>query len=256
MPDLSTSPPVAGPHPVRAPRGSTISCRSWLTEAAFRMIQNNLDPEVAENPDELVVYGGIGQAARNWEVLRRDPRGAAAPRRRRVAAGPVRQARRRLQDAPRRAARADRQLEPRAAVGDVGALQRARPQGPHDVRPDDRGLVDLHRLAGHRAGHVRDVRRGGAPALRRRPRRPVDPHRRARRHGRRAAARGDLAGASMLAIECHQSRIDMRLRTRYLDEQASDLDEALARIAAHARKTGAPSRSACSATPPRSCPRS
>src|SRR4026209_2611159 len=52
---------------IRAPRGTQLSCRSWLTEAPFRMIQNNLDPEVAENPAELVVYGGIGRAARNWE---------------------------------------------------------------------------------------------------------------------------------------------------------------------------------------------
>src|SRR3979409_982763 len=54
---------------VRSPRGSTLTCRSWLTEAPFRMIQNNLDPEVAENPAELVVYGGIGRAARNWECF-------------------------------------------------------------------------------------------------------------------------------------------------------------------------------------------
>ena len=54
---------------VRAPRGDKLTCRSWLTEAAFRMIQNNLDPEVAENPAELVVYGGIGRAARNWECF-------------------------------------------------------------------------------------------------------------------------------------------------------------------------------------------
>ena len=54
---------------IRAPRGSELSCRSWLTEAAYRMIQNNLDPEVAENPAELVVYGGIGRAARNWECF-------------------------------------------------------------------------------------------------------------------------------------------------------------------------------------------
>ena len=52
---------------IRAPRGSELSCRSWLTEAAYRMIQNNLDAEVAENPQELVVYGGIGRAARDWE---------------------------------------------------------------------------------------------------------------------------------------------------------------------------------------------
>ena len=54
------------PRTVRAPRGSQLTCKSWLAEAAFRMIQNNLDPEVAERPEELVVYGGRGQAARNW----------------------------------------------------------------------------------------------------------------------------------------------------------------------------------------------
>src|SRR5690349_22747052 len=54
---------------IRAPRGTTLHCKSWLSEAAFRMIQNNLDPEVAEEPSELVVYGGIGRAARNWECF-------------------------------------------------------------------------------------------------------------------------------------------------------------------------------------------
>ena len=67
MTDLSTQRRLAGPHPVRAPRGAQITCRNWLIEAAYRMLQNNLDPEVAENPDALVVYGGIGKAARNWE---------------------------------------------------------------------------------------------------------------------------------------------------------------------------------------------
>ncbi len=54
---------------VRAPRGTQLICKSWLTEAAYRMIQNNLDPEVAERPQELIVYGGRGQAARNWEAF-------------------------------------------------------------------------------------------------------------------------------------------------------------------------------------------
>jgi urocanate hydratase len=56
---------------VRAPRGTTLACRAWPQEAAFRMIQNNLDPEVAENPDELIVYGGTGRAARSWEAFDR-----------------------------------------------------------------------------------------------------------------------------------------------------------------------------------------
>ena len=57
------------PRTVRAPRGTQLTCKSWLTEAAYRMIQNNLDPEVAERPQDLVVYGGRGQAARNWEAF-------------------------------------------------------------------------------------------------------------------------------------------------------------------------------------------
>ena len=52
---------------IRAPRGTEISAKSWLTEAPLRMLMNNLDPDVAENPQSLVVYGGIGRAARNWE---------------------------------------------------------------------------------------------------------------------------------------------------------------------------------------------
>ncbi|HEY5902327.1 MAG TPA: urocanate hydratase, partial [Anaerolineales bacterium] len=60
---------MAGPRTVRAPRGSDLTCKSWLTEAAYRMIQNNLDPEVAERPQDLVVYGGRGQAARSWEAF-------------------------------------------------------------------------------------------------------------------------------------------------------------------------------------------
>src|SRR4029077_19881157 len=56
---------------IRAPRGTALSARSWLTEAALRMLRNSLDPEVAERPGDLVVYGGIGRAARNWECYDR-----------------------------------------------------------------------------------------------------------------------------------------------------------------------------------------
>ncbi len=57
------------PRPITAPRGSDLTCRSWPQEAAYRMLQNNLDPDVAERPDDLVVYGGTGRAARSWEAL-------------------------------------------------------------------------------------------------------------------------------------------------------------------------------------------
>ena len=60
---------MSGPRTVRAPRGTQLTCKSWLTDAAYRMIQNNLDPEVAERPQDLVVYGGRGQAARSWEAF-------------------------------------------------------------------------------------------------------------------------------------------------------------------------------------------
>src|SRR5690349_21230308 len=58
---------MSNPRTIRAPRGTELTCKNWLSEAAYRMIQNNLDPEVAEKPEDLVVYGGRGKAARNWE---------------------------------------------------------------------------------------------------------------------------------------------------------------------------------------------
>ncbi len=60
---------MSGPRSVRAPRGTHLTCKNWLSEAAYRMIQNNLDPEVAEKPEDLVVYGGRGKAARSWEAF-------------------------------------------------------------------------------------------------------------------------------------------------------------------------------------------
>ena len=60
---------MSGPRTVRAPRGTQLTCKSWLTEAAYRMLQNNLDPDVAERPQDLVVYGGRGQAARSWDAF-------------------------------------------------------------------------------------------------------------------------------------------------------------------------------------------
>ncbi|HLZ56875.1 MAG TPA: urocanate hydratase [Ktedonosporobacter sp.] len=65
----ATTPKVAGPRPVRAPRGTSLSCKGWQQEAALRMLMNNLDPDVAERPDDLVVYGGSGRAARSWAAF-------------------------------------------------------------------------------------------------------------------------------------------------------------------------------------------
>ena len=106
---------------IRAPRGTELSAKSWLTEAPLRMLMNNLDPDVAERPGELVVYGGIGRAARDWQAFDR----IVATLRRlegdRDAARPVGQAGRRVPHPCRRAARADRQLQSRAALGDLGS---------------------------------------------------------------------------------------------------------------------------------------
>ena len=74
---------------IRAPRGTELNARSWQTEAPLRMLLNNLDPEVAEHPEQLVVYGGSGRAARNHEALKAIVRDAARARRRRDAARPV-----------------------------------------------------------------------------------------------------------------------------------------------------------------------
>src|SRR5687768_4697797 len=66
---MTTIAPQSGPRTVRAPRGTELSCKGWQQEAALRMLMNNLDPEVAEDPDHLIVYGGTGRAARSWEAF-------------------------------------------------------------------------------------------------------------------------------------------------------------------------------------------
>ena len=102
-------------------RTAELRCRGWQQEAALRMLENNLHPDVAEKPEELIVYGGIGKAARDrasYETIRRE---LHAPRRRRDAARAVGQAGRRVRDARARAARADRQLQPRRPSGRPGS---------------------------------------------------------------------------------------------------------------------------------------
>ena len=152
---------------------------------------NNLDPEVAERPDDLVVYGGTGRAARDWksfDAMVRTLTTLKADETMLVQSGrPVG----RHADPRVGAAGAHRQLQPRRRLGDLARVPPARAPRPDDVRPDDGRLVDLHRHPGHRAGHLRDLRRGGREALRRHPRRHAHPHRRLWWDGRRPAARRD-----------------------------------------------------------------
>ena len=152
---------------------------------------NNLDPEVAEDPDHLVVYGGTGRAARSWAAFDAIVRELRDARRRRDAARPVGQAGRGRADAPwaPRVLIANSNLVGKWATWEV--FRDLETAGPDDVRPDDRRLVDLHRDAGHPPGHLRDVRRGGSPAFRRVAARDRDADRRSRRDGRRPAAGGD-----------------------------------------------------------------
>ncbi len=215
---------------IRAPRGTTLSCKSWLTEAPYRMLQNNLDPEVAENPAQLVVYGGIGRAARNWEcydAIIESLKTLCDDETLLIQSGKPVGIFRTHADAPR-VLLANSNLVPHWAtwehfneldrkdlmmygqmtagswiyIGSQGIVQ-----GTYETFVEmgrqhyDGDLTGKWILTAGLGGM------GGAQPL--------------------AAS---LAGASSLNIECQQSRIDMRLRTRYVDEQATDLDDALARI--------------------------
>ena len=176
---------------VRAPHGTELSCKGWPQEAALRMLMNNLDPDVAERPDDLVVYGGTGRAARSWEAFDaivaslRDLEGDETLL---VQSGKPVGVMRTHEWAPR-VLIANSNLVP--GVGDVGRVPPPRGPRADDVRPDDRRLVDLHRHPGHRAGHLRVLRRDRAAPPRRLAGRHDHADRRARRDGRRAAAGGD-----------------------------------------------------------------
>ena len=173
---------------IRAPRGNQLRCKGWQQEAALRCLMNNLDPEVAERPADLVVYGGIGKAARNWECFHAIVRELEAAGRRGDAAGADGQAGGGVSHARDGAAGAHRQLEPGGQVGQLGALQRAGPQGPDDVRADDGGKLDLYRHAGDFAGDLPDLCGAGGAALWRLAEGQAGGDGRNGRHGRSAAA--------------------------------------------------------------------
>jgi urocanate hydratase len=217
---------------VRSPRGAALHCRSWLTEAPYRMIQNNLDPEVAENPAELVVYGGIGRAARNWECF--DAILAALKRlgddeSLLIQSGKPVAVFKTHPDAPR-VLIANSNLVPRWATWD------------HFNELDRKGLMMYGQMTAGSwiyigsQGIVQGTYETFAAAMRRhygantgdQPRWILTAGLGGMGGAQPLAA--TMAGASMLAIECRRSRIDMRLRTGYLDRQAVSLDEALAII--------------------------
>ena len=228
----SSAPAVkAQPRVVRSPRGSEISCRNWLIEAAYRMLQNNLDPEVAENPDALVVYGGIGKAARNWDcfeamlvALRRLGEDETLL----VQSGKPVGVFRTHVDAPR-VLIANSNLVPKWATWEhfdeldrKGLMMFGQMTAGSWIYIGSQGIVQgtyetfveagRQHYGGDLAG--RWILSSGLGGM-----------------GGAQPLAASFAGACSLNIECQQSRIDFRLRSRYLDEQAVDLDDALARIA-------------------------
>jgi len=224
---------AAGPRPVRAPRGAQRTCRSWLTEAAFRMIQNNLDPEVAENPDALVVYGGIGKAARNWdcfEAILDTLKRLGDDETLLVQSGKPVGVFRTHADAPR-VLLANSNLVPKWATWEhfheldrKGLMMFGQMTAGSWIYIGSQGIVQgtyetfveagRQHCGGDLAG--RWILTAGLGGM-----------------GGAQPLAASFAGASSLVVECQQSRIDFRLRSKYLDEQATDLDDALARIARH-----------------------
>ena len=131
-----------------------MECRGWHQEAALRMLRNNLHPDVAENPAELVVYGGIGKAARNWSsyhTIERELRRLGDAETLLVQSGKPVGVFETHDQAPR-VLIANSNLVP--AVGDLGEVPGARCRRADDVRPDDRRVLDLHRQPGDPPGDL------------------------------------------------------------------------------------------------------
>ncbi len=213
---------------IRAPRGTVRTAKSWLTEAALRMIQNNLDPEVAENPKELVVYGGIGRAARNWEcfdAILDALRKLSDDESLLIQSGKPVGVFKTHPDAPR-VLIANSNLVPKWATWEhfneldrKGLMMFGQMTAGSWIYIGSQGIVqgtyETFAEAGrqHCAGQLADkwILTAGLGGM-----------------GGAQPLAATMAGASMLAVECQQSRIEMRLATRYLDRQADDLDDALA----------------------------
>ena len=233
------------PRLVRAPRGPTLRARSWLTEAPLRMLMNNLDPEVAERPQDLVVYGGIGKAARNWDCF--DALVHALERLGEeetllVQSGKPVGVFRTHADAPR-VLIANSNLVPHWA------------DWQHFNELDRKGLMMFGQMTAGSWIYIgsQGIVQGTYETF-------VEMGR--RHYGGELAGRwiltaglggmggaqplaATMAGASLLAIECRPERIQKRLATGYLDQRAATLDEALAMIAAAKRNGTAVSVGLC-----------
>lgn len=215
---------------IRAPRGNALSCKNWLIEAAYRMLQNNLDPEVAEHPHDLVVYGGIGRAARNWpaydkilEVLRRLDVDETLL----IQSGKPVGVFKTHADAPR-VLLANSNLVPHWATWEhfheldqKGLMMYGQMTAGSWIYIGSQGIVQgtyetFYAIANQHFGgdpKGRWILTAGLGGM-----------------GGAQPLAATMAGFSMIAVECDESRIDFRLRTRYIDVKATSLDDALAII--------------------------
>ena len=220
---------MSGPRPVRAPRGTEISCRGWPQEAALRMLMNNLDPEVAEAPDELVVYGGTGRAARSWDAfdaIARELRDLAADETLLVQSGKPVGVFRTHEWAPR-VLIANSNLVPEWATWEEfrrleaeGLTMYGQMTAGSWIYIGSQGIVQgTYECFAEIARRRFDGSLAGTITL--------------------TAGLGGMGGAQPLAVtmnegvalcvEVDSHRIHRRLETRYLDEEADDLDDAVER---------------------------
>src|SRR3954449_12227955 len=223
---------MSGPREVRAPHGSELSCKGWPQEAALRMLMNNLDPDVAEAPDELVVYGGTGKAARTWDsfdAIVRELRALESDQTLLVQSGKPVGVMRTHEWAPR-VLIANSNLVPEWAtwdefrrLEDLGLTMYGQMTAGSWIYIGSQGIVQgtyecfaeiaRRRYGGSLAGTITVTAglggMGGAQPL-----------------------AITMNGGVALCIEVEQDRIDKRLQTRYLDEEATDLADAVARCRA------------------------
>jgi urocanate hydratase len=222
---------------IRSPHGSELSAKSWLTEAPLRMLMNNLDPDVAEKPGELVVYGGIGRAARTWEDFDRicaSLRSLEADETLLVQSGKPVGIFRTHTDAPR-VLIANSNLVPAYAnwehfheLDKLGLMMYGQMTAGSWIYIGTQGIVQgtyetfVEVGRQHYGGSLKGkwVLTGGLGGM-----------------GGAQPLAATMAGASMIAVECKPSSIEFRLRTGYLDEKAASVDEAL-EIIDRAHKAG------------------
>ena len=221
---------------IRAPRGTALSARSWLTEAPLRMLMNNLDPEVAERPSELVVYGGIGRAARDWESYDRivaTLRRLESDRTLLIQSGKPVGVFETHPDAPR-VLIANSNLVPHWATWD------------HFNELDRKGLMMFGQMTAGSWIYIgsQGIVQGTYETFAEMGRRHCDGSLSGRwlltaglgGMGGAQPLAAVMAGASCLTVECQRSRIDMRLRSGYLDQATESLDEALEIMARSCRE--------------------